>query len=244
MTLGPRPYYWPNTKTLSFGNSPPIATRTGWMALGCLPFVIATSSKSNMITAFTGISHEKLQVFHRWISYAMFVLGLIHTFPFIVFHFWKGDMITVWSTSVVYWTGVVTLIAQAWLTFASMSPLRYVNNCKDCSWPGLTNSETGTTSSSSSPTFLPPSSLSCSSSSTATSVSPHGTTSSPPQSSSPLPSSTRSSASSSSTASASVPTYTSSRTASSVSVSPLQAPGAQVSTTSSASSCLVSASTP
>lgn len=40
MTLGPRPYYWPNTKEISYGNSPPIATRTGFMALACMPFLM------------------------------------------------------------------------------------------------------------------------------------------------------------------------------------------------------------
>lgn len=44
MTLGPRPYYWPNTKKISFGNSPPIATRTGYMALACMPFLMYESS--------------------------------------------------------------------------------------------------------------------------------------------------------------------------------------------------------
>lgn len=43
MTLGPRPYYWPNTKEISYGNSPPIATRTGYMALACMPFVMYDS---------------------------------------------------------------------------------------------------------------------------------------------------------------------------------------------------------
>lgn len=124
MTLGPHPYYWPNTRELSYGNSPPIATRTGWMSLACMPFVFATSPKSNLITALTGVPHEKLQVFHRWISYAMYALALVHTFPFIVFHVWKGDMVKSWNTSVVYWTGVVTLLAQTYLTFASMSPIR------------------------------------------------------------------------------------------------------------------------
>jgi ferric-chelate reductase len=40
MTLGPRPYYWPNTDTVNFGGSPPIATRAGWMAVALLPFVL------------------------------------------------------------------------------------------------------------------------------------------------------------------------------------------------------------
>ncbi|KAM0716250.1 hypothetical protein Q7P37_007695 [Cladosporium fusiforme] len=124
MTLGPQPYYWPNTSELSYGSSPPIATRAGYMSLACMPFVFATSPKSNMITALTGVSHEKLQTFHRWISYAMYVLALIHTFPFIIFHIWKGDMVKQWNTTVYYWTGAIILLAQTYLTFASMSPLR------------------------------------------------------------------------------------------------------------------------
>lgn len=38
LTLGPKPYYWP--KKPSYGDSPPIATRSGWMALALLPFVM------------------------------------------------------------------------------------------------------------------------------------------------------------------------------------------------------------
>lgn len=40
LTLGPKPYYWPNTAKFSFGGSPPIATRSGWMSLAMLPFVM------------------------------------------------------------------------------------------------------------------------------------------------------------------------------------------------------------
>ncbi|KNG90695.1 ferric-chelate reductase [Aspergillus nomiae NRRL 13137] len=126
MTLGPKPYYWPNSKdgTVSYGNSPPIATRTGWMALGLLPFVLALGAKANLISALTGVSHEKLQVYHYWTSYAMFVLALIHTFPFIVFNIWKGQMVDKWNTSVVYWTGVAALIPQAYLTLMSLPSIR------------------------------------------------------------------------------------------------------------------------
>ena len=127
MTLSPRPYYWPDNADGKWGGSPPIATRSGWLSLGCLPFVFATAGKSNFITALTGVSHEKLQVFHRWISYAFFVTALIHTFPFIVYNIQTGTMSEQWNTTIFYWTGVIALIAQAWLTFASMSPLRYEN---------------------------------------------------------------------------------------------------------------------
>ncbi|CEJ55062.1 hypothetical protein PMG11_01339 [Penicillium brasilianum] len=124
MTLGPRPYYWPNTKEISYGNSPPIATRTGFMALACMPFLIVLGAKANPITALTGISHEKLNVWHNWVAWAMFVLALTHTFPFIVFHIWKGDIVEQWSSGGVWVTGVVAIIAQAWLTFMSIPWIR------------------------------------------------------------------------------------------------------------------------
>jgi len=93
-----------------------------------MPFVFLTAGKSNFITAVTGVSHEKLQVFHRWISYAFFVTALVHTFPFIVYNIKTHQMVMQWDTNFDYWTGVVALLAQAWLTFASLGPLRYVSS--------------------------------------------------------------------------------------------------------------------
>ncbi|KAI1084469.1 putative FRE ferric reductase-like transmembrane component [Whalleya microplaca] len=122
MTLGPQPYYWPTTA--SFGSSPPLGTRSGWMALACLPFMIILSTKANMIATLTGVSHERLIVFHNWVGWAMFALALVHTYPFIIYHIWKGDMVTQWHTSVVYWTGVVALLAQAYLQVFSLSFIR------------------------------------------------------------------------------------------------------------------------
>ncbi|GFF27857.1 ferric/cupric reductase transmembrane component 7 [Aspergillus udagawae] len=124
MTLGPKPYYWPNTATVSYGGSPPIATRTGWMALGLLPFVLVLGTKANLISMLTGVPHEKLQVFHHWASYAMFVLALIHTFPFIIVHIHKGDMVKQWKTQLTYWTGVAALIPQTYLTVMSLPAIR------------------------------------------------------------------------------------------------------------------------
>lgn len=57
----------------------------------------------------------------------MFVLALIHTFPFIVYNIRVGDMVMQWDTQVTYWTGVVALLAQAYLTFLSIPVIRYVS---------------------------------------------------------------------------------------------------------------------
>lgn len=57
----------------------------------------------------------------------MFVLALVHTFPFIIVHIEKGDLVETWNTGGVWVTGVVALIAQAWLTFMSIPWIRCVD---------------------------------------------------------------------------------------------------------------------
>jgi hypothetical protein len=50
MDLVPQPYYWSSE---DFGGSPPLGTRSGWMALACMPFVLYvrhSSHSSNILT--------------------------------------------------------------------------------------------------------------------------------------------------------------------------------------------------
>lgn len=82
------------------------------------------ATKANPISLLTAISHEKLIDWHKWIAWAMFILALVHTFPFVVYHMWKGDIVEQWNDGGIWVTGVVALIAQAWLTFASIPWLR------------------------------------------------------------------------------------------------------------------------
>ena len=78
LTFAARPYYRHHE---AYG-SPPIAIRTGALAFACTPILIALGGKANVITLLTGISHEKLNVLHRWIGYIILVLSLVHTIPF------------------------------------------------------------------------------------------------------------------------------------------------------------------
>lgn len=84
-------------------------------------------AKANPISTLTGISHEKLNIWHNWVAWAMFVLALVHTFPFIVFHKWKGDLVKSWNDGGTWVTGVIALLAQAWLTFMSIRRIRLVS---------------------------------------------------------------------------------------------------------------------
>ncbi|KAI2625676.1 ferric reductase like transmembrane component-domain-containing protein [Hypoxylon sp. NC1633] len=64
--------------------SPPLAVRSGLMAQALTPIIVALAGKVNFITMMTGISHEKLNIFHRWVSYMCLFLAITHTVPFIV----------------------------------------------------------------------------------------------------------------------------------------------------------------
>jgi hypothetical protein len=74
------------------------------MALGLFPYILALGAKWNIVAFITGVSHEKLQVYHQWLShlfsafcfssfsgamltflsFVAVVLSLCHTFPFVV----------------------------------------------------------------------------------------------------------------------------------------------------------------
>nr|VWO95070.1 FAD-binding FR-type domain-containing protein [Ganoderma boninense] len=121
LTFSVRPYRWPNP---AMGDSWPIATRSGWISIGIMPFLYVLGTKLNLIGMVTGVSHEKLQVYHRWSAWIMYVTSLIHTFPFIVQSIENGEMVLNWNTSVYYWTGVAALVPQTWLVFMSWGPIR------------------------------------------------------------------------------------------------------------------------
>ncbi|KAK7058566.1 hypothetical protein VNI00_002202 [Paramarasmius palmivorus] len=122
LMLGPRPYYWPNVHVM--GHSPPIATRSGWLSIAIMPFMIAFATKVNWIGALAGTSHEKLQVFHRWTALIMYITSLVHTFPFIVQSIQLGEMEANWSTTPWYWSGVAALVPQTYLVFLSWGIFR------------------------------------------------------------------------------------------------------------------------
>ena len=54
------------------------------MAASLTPLLIALSGKANLVTLLTGLSHEKLNIFHRWVGWFVFGLSVAHTIPFIV----------------------------------------------------------------------------------------------------------------------------------------------------------------
>ena len=121
----PQPFYYPS---MSYG-SPPLAIRAGMISVGLMPWIIALSSKANFITVVTGISHERLNVLHRWAGYLCLLFALIHSIPYIVqsnsdpagFQIFKIYMNQPWW---VYTTGVAAIVPLLILSIHSLPILR------------------------------------------------------------------------------------------------------------------------
>lgn len=80
----PQPLFW---ESIAYG-SPPLAVRSGMMAVALMPWIVGLAMKANIITLITGIGHERLNVLHRWGAYLCLILSIIHTVPYYVTPVW------------------------------------------------------------------------------------------------------------------------------------------------------------
>jgi predicted ferric reductase len=123
----PQPLFW---DSIAYG-SPPLAIRSGMMAVALLPWIVALAMKANFITMITGIGHERLNVLHRWAAYICLVLSILHTVPFYVTPIWEKGARHVFegffsqTGFYAYGTGVAALVPLAFLCLHSIGPLRH-----------------------------------------------------------------------------------------------------------------------
>lgn len=123
----PQPLFW---DSIAYG-SPPLAVRSGMLAVALLPWIVALSMKANFITMITGIGHERLNVLHRWAAYICLILSIIHTVPFYVTPVWDKGARRVFEDFFkqegfyAYGTGIAALVPLGFLCLHSIGPLRH-----------------------------------------------------------------------------------------------------------------------
>ncbi|KAK4682822.1 hypothetical protein QC764_119550 [Podospora pseudoanserina] len=121
-----QPLYW---QSIRFG-SPPVAVRSGMIAVAMTPWIIATSTKANIITLITGIGPERLNVFHRWLSYLCLFLSLIHMIPFYIQPVWEDGGMEVFEalfppgSGIIYGSGIACMVPLGWLCVGSLPLFR------------------------------------------------------------------------------------------------------------------------
>ncbi|PWN28234.1 hypothetical protein BDZ90DRAFT_239680, partial [Jaminaea rosea] len=120
-----RPYY---RKDATWGSTP-LGLRTGMISNGTLPFLYALALKMNPISWLTGISHERLQIYHQWLARIALLFAWIHSIAFLIDDSRPGppwEMLKKWWTYSpwCYDTGVAALIAMSWLLLSSTRVVR------------------------------------------------------------------------------------------------------------------------
>ncbi|KAK6224309.1 ferric reductase like transmembrane component [Colletotrichum tabaci] len=123
-----QPLYW---QSIQFG-SPPVAIRSGMIAVALTPWIVVTSMKANVMSILIGIGPERLNVFHRWAGYLCLILSLVHTIPFYVQPVWDDGGMDIFSrlfdggSGVIYGTGIACLVPLVWLCVASLPFIRRI----------------------------------------------------------------------------------------------------------------------
>ncbi|KAH6630189.1 hypothetical protein B0J18DRAFT_393457 [Chaetomium sp. MPI-SDFR-AT-0129] len=122
-----QPLYW---QSIRFG-SPPLAIRSGMIAVAMTPWIVATSTKANILTLITGIGPERLNVFHRWLAYLCLFMSLVHMVPFFIQPVWEDGGMQVFQTlfppnsgMIIYGSGIACFVPLCWLCVGSLPILR------------------------------------------------------------------------------------------------------------------------
>lgn len=122
----PHPLYY---ATIAYG-SPPLAIRAGMIAVAMMPWIIALSMKTNLVSLLTGIGHERLNVLHRWGGYLCLLLSLVHTVPFYLTPVWDEGGLTTFKSYFtgqyyIYGTGIAALVPLLVLCIHSLPIFRH-----------------------------------------------------------------------------------------------------------------------
>ncbi|MCJ1246122.1 hypothetical protein MMC30_003327 [Trapelia coarctata] len=98
--------------------------RAGWLSTTQLPLLILLVGKRNLLALFTGISHERLNIFHRWVARSIWFYGTLH-WAFMQYAWTKYGVAKLEiSTDPAYPTGIAAWAVLTWICFSSAAPLR------------------------------------------------------------------------------------------------------------------------
>jgi NAD(P)H-flavin reductase len=106
-------YYWER-----------IGFRGAWVSVTQVPLVYLLASKSNLIGFLAGISYEKLNWLHRWVSRTLLITVTVHG-SFFMAEWVRADFVVleIWMMPMVKY-GLGAWAVLVWTFFTSLSPLR------------------------------------------------------------------------------------------------------------------------
>lgn len=101
-----------------------IGVRASWLAVAQVPLLILLAGKNNLIGLVTGVSYERLNILHRWVSRVLLLLATIHFGS--QSYGWNeyGLMQLEWSTDTCPPTGIAAYAILLWLNLSTLAPFR------------------------------------------------------------------------------------------------------------------------
>lgn len=101
-----------------------LGVRAAWLAVAQIPLLVLLVGKNNIIGLFTGISYERLNVLHRWVSRVLFLLASMH-FGFLAYSWRQYHVFELeWTTDSCVPTGLATWVILLWMNVSTLAPFR------------------------------------------------------------------------------------------------------------------------
>ena len=101
-----------------------LGVRAAWLAVAQVPLLILLAGKNNLIGCVTGISYERLNVLHRWVSRVLLLLATPH-FGYQSYGWNKyGIMQLEWNTDDCPPTGIAAYAILLWMNLSTFAPIR------------------------------------------------------------------------------------------------------------------------
>jgi len=102
-----------------------LSVRAAWLAIAQVPLIVLLVGKNNLISMMTGVSHERLNVLHRWAARTMLLMAIFH-FGFEMTGWSKYGLVKLeWRTDTCPPTGMAALAILIWINISTISPLRH-----------------------------------------------------------------------------------------------------------------------
>ncbi|KAF6237794.1 hypothetical protein HO173_003995 [Letharia columbiana] len=101
-----------------------LGIRAAWLAVAQVPLLILLAAKHNLIGLVTGVSYERLNVLHRWVSRVLLLLATLHlgyqNYGWSLY----GLVHMEWSTDSCPPTGIAAYAILLWLNLSTLAPFR------------------------------------------------------------------------------------------------------------------------
>ncbi|KAL1966261.1 hypothetical protein VTN77DRAFT_4614 [Rasamsonia byssochlamydoides] len=101
-----------------------LSVRAAWLAVAQVPLIVLLAGKNNLVGLLSGMSYERLNVYHRWVARGLLLLATFH-FGFESYG-WNqyGLMQLEWATDTCPPTGIAAYAILLWMNLTTLAPMR------------------------------------------------------------------------------------------------------------------------